>query len=99
MKWQSYILKFLPIILVFFVGFGVGYYVAPHEKEVVTKYETKYVEVEGKTKTQIQYVEKTSKNDADVEIKNTNPTVQINDKKYTLEKLPDEKYKFENGKL
>lgn len=99
MKWQNYILKFLPFILVFFIGFGVGYYLTP--EKVVTKVETKteYVQVEGKTKTEVRYVQKENKSDADVEIKNTNPTVQINEKKYTLEKLPDEKYKFENGKL
>ena len=94
---MNYIKKYLPIILFFLIGCGVGYKLAP--TKYVTKVDTKYVEVEGKTKTQIQYVQKTNKSDADVEIKNTNPTVQINDKKYTFEKLPDEKYKFENGKL
>ena len=28
-----------------------------------------------------------------------NPTVEVNGKKYEFEKLPDEKYKFEQGKL
>ena len=99
--WLSFIKKFLPIILAFFIGFGLGYCTGQKfaPTKYVTKVETKYVEVEGKTKTQIQYVQKETKNDADVEIKNTNPTVQINDKKYEFEKLPDEKYKFENGKL
>ena len=96
---NSFTKQCLSIILSFFVGFGVGYYFAPAKEKVVTKVETKYVQVEGKTKTQVQYVEKTSKNDADVEIKNTNPTVSINDKKYTFDKLPDENVKFENGKL
>ena len=96
---NDFMKRFLPIILSFFAGFGVGYYFAPAKEKVVTQTKTEYVQVEGKTKTQIQYVEKTNKSDADVEIKNTNPTVQINDKKYTFEKLPDEKYKFENGKL
>jgi len=98
-KWQNYILKFLPFILVFCVGFYAGYRFAP--EKVVTKTETKteYVQVEGKTKTEVRYVQKENKSDADVEIKNTDPTVKINDKTYTFDKLPDEKYKFENGKL
>ena len=98
-KWHDYILKSLPIILVFCVGFGVGYHFAPTKEKVVTRTETKYVEVEGKTKTQIQYVQKTNKSDADVEVKNVNPKVKVNDKTFTLEKLPDEKVKFENGKV
>jgi hypothetical protein len=44
-------------------------------------------------------VYKESPKDADVEITNTKPTVSVNGKKYEFEKLPDEKYKFENGKL
>ena len=91
--------KLLPFILIFLVGCGVGYKLAPHEKEVVTKYETKYVEVEGKTQTQIQYVQKTDKSDADVEVKNENPKVKINDKTFTFDKLPDEKVKFDKGKV
>ena len=98
-KWHDYILKSLPIILVFCVGFGVGYHFAPTKEKVVTKTETKYVEVEGKTKTQIQYVQKTNKSDADVEVKSVNPKVKVNDKTFTFEKLPDEKVKFENGKV
>jgi hypothetical protein len=62
-------------ILVFALGFCCGYKLSPEKEKLVTKVETKYVEVEGKTKTQIQYVQKTNKSDADVEIKNTNPTV------------------------
>ena len=98
-KWQNYIYKFLPIILVFFVGFGVGYHFAPEKVVTKTEVKTEYVQVEGKTKTEVKYVAKDGTKDADVEVKNTNPTVKINDKTYTFEKLPDEKYKFENGKL
>jgi hypothetical protein len=62
-------------ILIFSLGCFCGYKLSPEKEKVVTKVETKYVEVEGKTKTQIQYVQKANKYDADVEIKNTNPTV------------------------
>ena len=96
-KWHSYILKFLPIILVFCVGFGVGYHFAP--EKIVTQTKTEYVQVEGKTKTQVQYVYKESPKDADVEVKNENPKVKINDKTFTFEKLPDEKIKFDKGKV
>lgn len=67
--------------------------------KVETKVETKYVEVEGKHTTEVQYVYKESPKDADVSIKTENPKVEVNGKKYEFEKLPDEKYKFENGKL
>ena len=96
-KWQNYILKFLPIILVFCVGFGVGYHFAP--EKIVTQTKTEYVQVEGKTKTEVQYVYKESPKDADVEVNNENPKVKINDKTFTFEKLPDEKVKFDKGKV
>ena len=53
-KWRGYILRFLPIILVFCVGFGVGYRFAP--EKIVTQTKTEYVQVEGKTKTEVKYV-------------------------------------------
>lgn len=96
-KWHDYILKSFPIILAFCVGFGVGYRLAP--EKIVTQTKTEYVQVEGKTKTQIQYVQKENKSDADVEINNVNPKVKVNEKTFTFDKLPDEKVKFENGKL
>ena len=96
-KWQSYILKFLPIILAFFVGFGVGYRLSP--EKIVTQTKTEYVQVEGKTKTEVQYVYKESPKDADVEIKNADPKVKVNDKTFTFEKLPNEKVKFDKGKV
>lgn len=86
-------------ILIFALGFFCGYKLSPVKEKLVTKVETKYVEVEGKTKTEVRYVQKTDKSDADVEVKNTNPKVKINDKIFTFEKLPDEKVKFENGKV
>ena len=95
--WRNLLLKSLPFILVFCIGFGVGYRFAP--EKVVTQTKTEYVQVEGKTKTEVKYVRKDGVKDADVEVKNTNPIVKINDKTYTFEKLPDEKYKFEDGKL
>ena len=96
-KCQKYIPFLLSIILVFVLGCCCGYRLAP--EKVVTKTDTKYIEVEGKTKTQVQYVQKTSKQDADVEVKNVNPKVKVNDKTFTFEKLPDEKVKFDKGKV
>ena len=97
--WQNSIAKFVVGIAMFSVGCWVGYHFAPTKEKVVTKTETKYVEIEGKTKTQIQYVQKTNKSDADVEVNNVNPKVKVNDKTFTFDKLPDEKVKFENGKV
>ena len=97
--WKNFILKYLPIILIFLVGCGIGYSLAPTKEKIVTQTKTEYVQVEGKTKTEVKYVQKTNNSDADVEIKNTDPKIKINDKTYTFEKLPEEKYKFENGKL
>ena len=67
--------------------------------KVETKVETKYVEVEGKHTTEVKYVQKESLKDSDVVVKNNNPKVEVNGKQYTFEKLPDEKYKFDQGKL
>ena len=99
MKWQNYIVKFLIGILIFALGCFCGYKLSPVKEKVVTKVETKYVEVEGKTKTQIQYIQKETKNDADVEVKNADPKIKVNDKTFTFEKLPEEKVKFEKGKV
>ena len=99
MKWQNYIVKFLIGILIFALGCFCGYKLSPVKEKLVTKVETKYVEVEGKTKTQIQYIQKETKNDADVEVKNVDPKIKVNDKTFTFEKLPDEKVKFEKGKV
>ena len=53
-------------------------------------------------KQEIQYVQKESANDADIEF-NTNPaqvSIKVNDgEKYYLNTIPDEKYKFDQGKL
>ena len=98
-NWRDLLLKSLPFILVFCVGCYVGYRFAPEKVVTKTEVKTEYVQVEGKTRTEVRYVQKENKSDADVEIKNTDPTVKINDKTYTFEKLPDEKYKFEDGKL
>ena len=98
-KWVSFIKWFVIRILVFALGCFCGYKLSPEKEKLVTKVETKYVEVEGKTKTEVRYVQKADKSDADVEIKNTDPKVKINDKTFTFEKLPDEKVKFENGKV
>lgn len=98
-KWASFIKWFVIGILIFALGCFCGYKLSPVKEKLVTKVETKYVEVEGKTKTEVRYVQKTDKSDADVEVKNTNPKVKINDKTFTFEKLPDEKVKFENGKV
>lgn len=70
-KWGTYICKFIPFILVFLIGLFCGYRLMP--TKTVTKYETKvetkYVEVEGKHTTEVQYVYKDSPKDADVSIK------------------------------
>ena len=97
MIWQNYIKRFLPIILVFCVGFGVGYHFAP--EKIVTQTKTEYAQVEGKTKTEVQYVYKENPKDADVEVKNESPKVKVNDKTFTFQKLPDEKVNFDRGKL
>ncbi len=51
---------------------------------------------------EVDYVKKENSNDADVELKN-NPAhivVKVNNgEKYSFDLLPDEKYKFEKGKL
>ena len=91
--------QFLIGILIFALGCFCGYKLSPVKEKVVTKVETKYVEIEGKTKTRIQYIQKENKNDADVEVKNIDPKVKVNDKTFTFEKLPEEKVKFEKGKV
>jgi len=47
----------------------------------------------------VRYLQKASNSDADVEVKNVDPKVKINDKTFTFKKLPDEKVKFDNGKV
>lgn len=100
-KWLHYIFKLIPFIVVFTVGVCVGYKLMPEKVVVKTevKTETKVVEVAGETKTEVRYLQKASNSDADVNIKTNNPTVSVNGKKYEFEKLPEEKHKFENGKL
>ena len=98
-RWHNYIAKCLTGILIFALGCYCGYRLSPVKEKVVTQTQTKYVQVEGKTKTQVSYLQKTSNSDADVEIKNTDPKVKINDKTFTFDKLPDEKVKFDKGKV
>lgn len=98
-RWHNYIAKFLTGILIFALGCYCGYRLSPVKEKVVTQTQTKYVQVEGKTKTQVSYLQKASNSDADVEVKNTDPKVKINDKTFTFNKLPDEKVKFDKGKV
>ena len=98
-KWQKYIPWFLTGILIFALGCYCGYRLSPVKEKVVTQTQTKYVQVEGKTKTQVSYLQKASNSDVDVEVKNTDPKVKINDKTFTFDKLPDEKVKFDKGKV
>ena len=98
-RWHNYIAKCLIGILIFALGCYCGYRLSPVKEKVVTQTQTKYVQVEGKTKTQVSYLQKASNSDADVEVKNTDPKVKINDKTFTFEKLPDEKVKFDKGKV
>lgn len=98
-KWHNSIAKCFTGILIFALGCYCGYRLSPVKEKVVTQTQTKYVQVEGKTKTQVSYLQKASNSDADVEIKNTDPKVKINDKTFTFDKLPDEKVKFDKGKV
>ena len=98
-KWHNSIAKCLTGILIFALGCYCGYRLSPVKEKVVTQTQTKYVQVEGKTKTQVSYLQKASNSDADVEVKNTDPKVKINDKTFTFDKLPDEKVKFDKGKV
>ena len=98
-KWHNSIAKCLIGILIFALGCYCGYKLSPVKEKVVTQTQTKYVQVEGKTKTQVSYLQKASNSDADVEIKNTDPKVKINNKTFTFDKLPDEKVKFDKGKV
>ena len=98
-RWHNYIAKCLTGILIFALGCYCGYRLSPVKEKVVTQTQTKYVQVEGKTKTQVSYLQKASNSDADVEVKNTDPKVKINDKTFTFDKLPDEKVKFDKGKV
>lgn len=98
-KWTDFTRRCLIGILIFVLGCFCGYKLSPVKEKLVTKVDTKYVEIDGKTKTQIQYVQKSDKSDADVEIKNETPKVKVNDKTFTFEKLPDEKVKFDKGKV
>ena len=98
-RWHNYIAKCLIGILIFALGCYCGYRLSPVKEKVVTQTQTKYVQVEGKTKTQVSYLQKASNSDVDVEIKNTDPKVKINDKTFTFDKSPDEKVKFDKGKV
>ena len=98
-KWHNSIAKCLTGILIFALGCYCGYRLSPVKEKVVTQTQTKYVQVEGKTKTQVSYLQKASNSDADVEVKNIDPKVKINDKTFTFDKLPDEKVKFDKGKV
>lgn len=81
-KWKNFIFKCIPFIVVFFIGLGIGYKLMPTKTvtKVETKVETKYVEVEGKSKTEVSYLQKASNSDADVVVKNNNPKVEVNGK-------------------
>lgn len=98
-KWHNSIAKCFTGILIFALGCYCGYRLSPVKEKVVTQTQTKYVQVEGKTKTQVSYLQKASNSDVDIEVKNTDPKVKINDKTFTFDKLPDEKVKFDKGKV
>ena len=65
-KWLNFILKCIPFILIFTAGVYIGYHFMPTKTvtKVETKVETKYVEVEGKSKTEVSYLQKASNSDA-----------------------------------
>ena len=69
----------------------------------VTKVEVREVKIPVATEQQsvVQYVEKASPADADVEIHNSKPTVEVNynGQRTSFETLSNEKQKFDKGKL
>ena len=82
--------------IMFVLGLFLGYYLFHNNVEQVAQTNT---EMNGEVKTQIKYMEKENPQDADVSIHNPNPVVEVNGKKYELEKLPNEEFKFEAGKI
>lgn len=104
--------KILSILAAFFLGCLVTWVFFPRIRTVeVTKTERVEVPVrmavEERRESEISYVPKESvpgtgqKEDTDVEIKTGQPAihVKVNEQKYDFSPLPDEKYKFERGKL
>lgn len=85
------------VFFAFVIGLVVGYKKAP--TKIVYKDAEPKIETRTETKTEVQYVEKTSPDDADVEIDNSNPVVSIDGKKFEMQKLPTETNKFEDGKV
>jgi len=84
-------------LAIFCLGFLAGYYKAP--TKIVYRDSEPRIITQTKTKTEVQYIEKESPKDADVEITNENPTVSIDGKKFEMKKLPTEKTKFDQGKV
>jgi hypothetical protein len=101
-KVKTIAIGIVTLIVVFFVGFGVGYYKAPVKiatKEVVKEVRVPVVTTATETKTEVQYVEKETPDDSDVEVDTAEPKVTVNGKQYQMEKLPDEINKFDKGKV
>lgn len=96
-------------VLVALLLFGIGYWLGHGNKEteVVTETVTERVEIPVevpvyvKGDTVVEYIEKESPNDADVEWYSSPSKVvmSFNDEKYEMDALPTETHKFDKGKL
>lgn len=95
---KQYGIRIIEYLVVLLVGMGIGIMLAYNPKEDNQPNPPK-AEVKTQTKTSVQYIPKSSPRESDVEIKQENPTVSVNGKKYQFEKLPEESAKFEKGKL
>lgn len=81
--------------------FGANVVEVPSEPEVVTEVKEVKVPVSSDTKTQVQYVEKQSSDDADVEIHSdvSKVVVDYNGQQTALDTVSGETQKFDKGKL
>ena len=82
-------------LAIFLAGFFTGKNYA-EKNYVLPEPETKII---TQTVQEIQYVPKTSANDADVEITNLTPTVKVDGEKFEFKPIDGEKFKFDKGKL
>lgn len=105
-NWGKLIGHVVAVIVVFVAGWvGCSYFgqnVVEVPSTVVERVEVPIqVPVEVKGDTQIQYVEKTSTTDADIEMTQSTPQVvmKYNDQEYKFDTVAGETQKFDKGKL
>ena len=103
-KFKQVAIYVLGALIIFAVGFALGYYKAPPKVKTVTQIKTEVKEVpslpiEEKTNTEVQYIPKDTPEDSDVDVEQTAPKVTVNGKQYQMQKLPDEVNKFDKGKV